>query len=116
MRELQLHWTREAEAQPSDDTGKTMVALFGQRPDHLVCFYDYAEPIPWPMAEDGTQIVTGRQRFKDQTFVALMPVGEAVKDYTSRPLHEADKAKYPKAWAAYLARTAAGERHALELG
>ncbi len=115
MRELQLYWTREAEVQPTDDTGKTMTALFGLRPDHLACFYDYAEPIPWQTTEDGVPIITGRQRFRDQRFLALMPVGEAVKDYSSRPVKDGDSLKYPRAWAAYEARNAIGGAHALEL-
>jgi hypothetical protein len=87
----ELHWIHEPALKATDEEGQIYEAVIGKHPGYLVAIYNGAVIDPEATERDG------RARYRNAPMVCVRQHGE--KDFTSEPLRDEHKQRFPRTWA-----------------
>lgn len=90
---MELHWVTEAAKKPQSMDEQIYDAVISRPQPYSVAIYDGAEFDPEATERDG------RQRFRNVPMIAIRILGET--DFTSQPLTDDHKRRFPRAWEIY---------------
>lgn len=90
---MDLHWITEAAQKARTDEEQIYEAVISKPQPYSVAIYDGAEHDPDATARDG------RMRYRNVPMIAVRILGET--DFTSVPLTDDHKRRFPRAWDIY---------------
>ncbi len=90
---MELHWIAEAAQKPQGVDETLYASVIAPPKPYLVAIFDGAEHDADATARDG------RPRYRNTTMIAIRIMGET--DFTSVPLTDEHKARFPRAWGIY---------------
>lgn len=93
---MDLHWITEAAQKPQNLDDQLYEAAIHKAQPYSVAIYDGAQHDPEASERDG------RMRYRSAPMIAIRILGET--DFTSQPLTDDHKRRFPRAWDIYSKR------------
>ena len=90
---MDLHWITEAAQKPQSLDDQLYEAAIAKAQPYSVAIYDGAQHDPEASERDG------RMRYRNVPMIAIRILGET--DFTSQPLTDEHKRRFPRAWDIY---------------